>query len=70
MEIMTVKETCQFLRIGQTTLHKLIRQGLPCHQRQKGSKILFNKRELERWWYQYHNPNLEQKLERLRLMKR
>jgi len=56
MEVLTIKEAADFLRVSKDTLRRRMAEGLPYHQSGPGCKITFSRRELERWWRRYEKP--------------
>jgi predicted site-specific integrase-resolvase len=56
MEILTVRECADFLKVSQKTLYRYIREGLPYNQRYPHGKITFDKSKVIKWWEKYNHP--------------
>jgi excisionase family DNA binding protein len=53
--VMTVTETCDYLRIGRTTLYRMIQRGDIPHFR-IGSNYRFNREAIEEWMKNRGSP--------------
>lgn len=58
MEILTIKEAADYLRVSENTLRRRMREGLPFNQPRPGCKVTFNKATLEKWWRRYERPRI------------
>jgi excisionase family DNA binding protein len=53
--VMTVTEACDYLRIGRTTLYRMVRRGdIPCFR--MGSNYRFNLEAIEEWMKNRGSP--------------
>ena len=60
-EIMTISETCQFLRIPRSSLYKLAQEGrIPCQK--VGRHWRFRRQALEHWLEEKYVDNPEEDL--------
>jgi excisionase family DNA binding protein len=56
-EIMTLEETAKYLKIGKSTLYKMVREGkIPAVK--IANQWRFRKDEIDKWWREVRNKEI------------
>ncbi|MCD6371515.1 MAG: helix-turn-helix domain-containing protein [Candidatus Aenigmarchaeota archaeon] len=56
MEILTIRETANLLKVSPRTIRRYMELGLPYVQVVKGGRITFEKNQVLKWWLKFSHP--------------
>jgi len=67
MEIITIQEAANILKVSIPTVRAYIKEGLPYHQLSRGRRITFSKEQVLEWWKNnLSTKTIDQKISLLR----